>query len=64
MFYSKRVEFEMAQWKAYENPRQYLSNPLNAFTMMRRLSIDWPIIKEITNRFNKGVHLIIQKKAH
>uniref|UniRef100_A0A336MJ21 procollagen-proline 4-dioxygenase n=1 Tax=Culicoides sonorensis TaxID=179676 RepID=A0A336MJ21_CULSO len=46
------LEFETAQWKALVNPVEYLSNPVNAFMLLKRLSVDWPIVVDLTDNLN------------
>lgn len=47
-------EFETAQWKALNRPVEYLSNPVNAFMLIKRLTTDWPIVMDITEGLNGG----------
>lgn len=51
-------ELETAQWKALNRPVEYLSNPVNAFMLIKRLATDWPIVMEITDQLNGGKYLV------
>lgn len=54
IIFRKLEELQSSQFLSIDNPEKYLSNPVNAFALMKRLSVDWPIISELTQRFDKG----------
>lgn len=38
-------ELSEENWKSVENREEYLINPLNGFSLIRRMQNDWPLIE-------------------
>ena len=47
MFYRIADDYESHSKGASENPDQYLSNPLNAFLLVKRFTIDWERVENL-----------------
>lgn len=66
MFFRLADDYEAHSQKALSNPEIYLSNPVNAFLLVKRFTTDWESMlhEYIQGNSSQGMHTSLKGTFH